>query len=782
MKNILSSLNIELFEALEIGLAINDLDGNLLYVNKAYSNLIGYTQAEVAELSYWEITPKKYTSMEEKQLELLESQKAYGPYDKEYIHKNGSLIPVRLNGKVIEIDGKSYIWSTVEDISFSKSKEISANLESTADLIEKAVTEIFILDFTTFKFLYVNEAARENIGYSMSELTSITLEDVGQELKGEKFSQSIATLMTHEVDQLEIESKIVRKDGTKYDSVIKLKIASYNGKPCYVAYINDVTTIKSIERKRNEALVELDESLQFQKVIQQGAAYAIIATTVDGVINSFNPAAERLLEYKQEDLIGKETPALFHDLDEVVERSEKYGKIINESIEPGFKTFRCLTDAGIQNEDEWTYITKSGKRVPVLLSITALKNKKNVTTGYLGIAKDITERKLKEVALKNAIEEAERALEIKSEFLANMSHEVRTPMNGILGMTSLLMNDVKDKEVLESLEIINKSALSLLGIINDILDLSKIESGKFKINPIHFSFKNLISNSVKAHEATLSGKSIKLESSYNRDVPDEIYADDLRLEQVINNLLNNAIKFTFSGEIRITVDIEKEADSKSYIICSVEDSGIGISKDQQENIFDSFTQADGTTTRRFGGTGLGLAITRNLVELMGGSIWLESTEGKGSLFTFKVPVEVSSKAKIRKNEAIGLPYEATPIKTLVVEDNLVNQKVICRLLSKLEITAEVAANGQECLEALRKQKFDLVLMDCHMPVLDGFEATRAILKEYKEDRPYIIAVTASAMSEDVARCREVGMDSFVSKPVSINSIREALVKFKKSLK
>ncbi|PIK14857.1 PAS domain S-box protein [Halobacteriovorax sp. JY17] len=782
MKNILSSLNIELFEALEIGLAINDLDGNLLYVNKAYSNLIGYTQAEVAELSYWEITPKKYTSMEEKQLELLESQKAYGPYDKEYIHKNGSLIPVRLNGKVIEIAGKSYIWSTVEDVSFSKSKEISANLESTADLIEKAVTEIFILDFANFKFLYVNEAARENIGYLMSELTSLTLEDVGHELRGEKFSQSIATLKTHEVDQLEIESKIVRKDGTKYDSVIKLKIASYQGKPCYVAYINDVTTIKSIERKRNEALVELDKSLQFQKVIQQGAAYAIIATTVDGIINSFNPAAERLLGYKQEDLIGKETPALFHDLEEVVERSEKYGKIINESIEPGFKTFKCLTDARIPNEDEWTYINKSGKRIPVLLSITALKDSKSVTTGYLGIAKDITERKLKEVALQNAIEEAERALEIKSEFLANMSHEVRTPMNGILGMTSLLMNDVKDKEVLEGLEIINKSALSLLGIINDILDLSKIESGKFKINPIHFSFKNLISDRIKVNKAALSGKSIKLESSYNRDVPDEIYADELRLEQVINNLLSNAIKFTFSGEIRITVDIEKGTDSKNYIICSVEDSGIGISKDQQENIFDSFTQADSTTTRRFGGTGLGLAITRNLVELMGGSIWLESTEGEGSLFTFKVPVEVSSQAKIRKNETKGLPYEATPIKTLVVEDNLVNQKVVCRLLSKLGITAEVAANGQECLEALRKQKFDLVLMDCHMPVLDGFEATRAILKEYKEDRPYIIAVTASAMSEDVARCHEVGMDSFVSKPVSINSIREALVKFKKSLK
>lgn len=390
-------------------------------------------------------------------------------------------------------------------------------------------------------------------------------------------------------------------------------------------------------------------------------------------------------------------------------------------------------------------------------------------------------------------EKAEIANVKKSEFLANMSHEIRTPMNGIVGVAELL-KETKPNEVQRNyVDILLTSSHTLLDIINDILDFSKIEAGHFELDPTKFDLKSLIQQ--QANEYSIRAKQQELFFDCNIDpaVPQEIEADSVRLKQVINNLIGNALKFTHRGYVELNIKL-LENETGNQLQFEVKDTGIGIAKDKLDSIFNKFQQADGSTARQYGGTGLGLAISQKIVELMGGKLQVTSEVDLGSSFYFSIPIDTPSTAiggivqsspnLVEFPASSGTqmkklsPKYKTGLKVLVVEDTRVNQQVIQVMLNLLGLEVDIANNGVEALEYCQQNEVDAILMDCHMPVMDGYEATQKIrqLEGWAAYVP-IIAVTANVIKEDRERCFEIGMNGFLSKPVKPKEIEEALIDY-----
>lgn len=418
-------------------------------------------------------------------------------------------------------------------------------------------------------------------------------------------------------------------------------------------------------------------------------------------------------------------------------------------------------------------------------SVSNLNHKSSIKeVDFLLTSYGVLKEKLSEniLFLEKNTEQANNTATFKTQFLANMSHEIRSPLNGVIGMLNMIKTSELNSEQTEYIEIAEHSADHLLGIVNMILDHSKMEAGKMKLEQYPINLKKELSKLIRLFEYRIKDKNIKLHFLYDDAISNNILGDNLRLQQVLINLIDNAVKFTTEGDVRLEVNFINRIDDVQYLNFKIMDSGIGIDADKTEQMLLAFEQADLTTTRKYGGTGLGLTISNQLVQLMGGSkLNIIALESGGSSFSFEIPFEINTNVvENEDNDGAELSTKKDMIinKVLIVEDNLINQKVLHKLLGKLNIPADIAVNGKEAVSLYTENEYDIIFMDLHMPEMDGFEATEKIHSSAKyQKKPIpIIAVTASAFDEDKVKAISNGMDDFITKPVVLKNLEEIIAK------
>ena len=494
---------------------------------------------------------------------------------------------------------------------------------------------------------------------------------------------------------------------------------------------------------------------------------------------------------------------LGYEDDEIPNRFEEWeGRLHPDDHDRALGTIEAyLAAQDTQFELEHRLRHKDGSYRWILGRGGLLRNDGKSSTRLVGIHIDVTDRKTAEVVLREAKEAAEAASRAKSQFLANMSHEIRTPMNGVLGMAELLLRCALNDKERHLTESIHRSGTVLLALINDILDFSKIEAGKLQLETIPFEVRRTIQEAVDLAMPEAQKKQLRLSSHVANDIPAHLLGDPTRLRQIIVNLVGNAVKFTERGVIEVAVSLESQRTELYGLSVTVQDTGIGISPEVQAHIFDAFSQADGSTTRKYGGTGLGLAIVKQLVTLMGGQIALQSTPGKGSTFRFTAyfkrcdPVQRSlspfaEKSSIDAETFVHPTRGPEQVRILLVEDNPVNREVACGMLETFNLRIDTAENGREAVAAVEGEEYSLIFMDCQMPEMDGLSATRLIReREARQaqqphvhaDRPVphmpIVALTAHAMQGDRELCLAAGMDDYLTKPFTRSQLEQVLARW-----
>ena len=512
---------------------------------------------------------------------------------------------------------------------------------------------------------------------------------------------------------------------------------------------------------------KLRESEERYRKLVQTAPEVIFSLSADGAtIISLNEAFETLTGWTCDRWLGRPLASLIHPQD-LAHADARVQQTLKGESPPAF---------------ELRLLRRTGEYLDAELTMTRLVEGERVA-GILGIAHDVGDRKRVQQALRSAKDAAEAASQAKSDFLANMSHEIRTPLNAIIGLTSLLLDGSLEPELANYVETIRSSGDTVLALINDILDFSKIESGMMELEEQPFSLKDCLTGPLDLVAAEAESKGLELGCELEIGCPEVLVGDVTRLRQILVNLLSNAVKFTSEGEVQVTASCREEPGDLLELELAVRDTGVGIAPEKMERIFQSFSQADASTSRTYGGTGLGLTISQRLAELMGGRIWAESESGKGSTFFCTVRVRRAGEGEhppaVRK---IGGQIDRNlgrrlPLRILVAEDNVVNQRVAQLLLQRMGYRADLAADGREVIDCLKRQRYDLVLMDVQMPHLDGLEATRLIDQRWPaEERPRIVATTAAARPGDQERCFAAGMDDFIGKPIRTEELQAALIR------
>ena len=662
-----------------------------------------------------------------------------------------------------------------------------ATMEAALDAIICTDSKGLAIDF--------NPAAERLFGFSKEEIMG---QDIADYIMPEKFCtqhrMGLARYaeFTGELPKTKryLNAVGLRADGKEIDLEVVIFAFRYSGSIQFTAFMRDVTDRKQLLRSlkgtlevaesASQALVKQKEAIgharAYTESIINSMADALIVLSPEGLIQKLNQPACQLLGGLEQALIGQPVEHLFEE-NVLVYLVTGSGVFLNQS--------------GIIGNTEATLSTHNACKIPVLISGSVLQDAKGLHTGTILVAKDITEYKLAQEALQEKeaqlLAAEKKAVQTKNEFLAHMSHEIRTPMNAIIGLIGLALESELTPKVSNYLKKTEKASRSLLRIIDDILDFSKIEAGKLTLEPVHFKLSDMLDHLVDLFRSKTVAKNIELIMGIAPECPHSLTGDSLRLEQVLMNLISNAVKFTDEGEIEIQVKVvEQRSDEMGNEVVlkfSVRDTGIGMSKKQLQTLFDPFVQADSSITRRYGGTGLGLSISKRLVEKMDGQLQVESVQGKGSLFHFTVTLlwhpEVSGEQPV-------LPSNLRHIKVLVADDSQVAGTMLCTLLRGFGLNPFLVGSGQKAVRAVQmalaeKSPFHLVFLDWLMPELDGIGAAWQIVEITSRDlsageRPKMILLTAFGKLEElIVRAEGAGLDLFLNKPVHASLLLDSIM-------
>ena len=637
-----------------------------------------------------------------------------------------------------------------------KFKRMQSRLEKLNWLISKADTSVVIFNVKG-EIIWLNDGFEKLTGIPFSALKKtkkIKIWDSGfssLDLESEIFKHTLTG------ETFNFESTAINEKGelSYLYSTISPQFNDYSGE------IDEIVLVSIDVSEKKKAEAEVFKISNKLKILVDNLLVGVVFIDISGKIAHSNAVFQNLFDLKLSNDRKKTTH--YWDVHEKIKEHFSDEKQFDDET-------RALFDGKAPQVREELKL-KNGKvlnrsYVPII--------SKGKFLGELIIYQDITIRfKIQEDLIKSK-QTAEGLSKVKEEFLANMSHEIRTPMNAILGMAQILEESELEPDAFEQVKSIKYAAENLLVILNDILDISKIEAGRLDLELIPISFHDIVTHLIQTISNQANKKGIVVEVDIADDIPKKLKGDPVRLRQIFLNLLSNSIKFTSEGTVKLSVNLAKRFAKKVELEFIVEDTGIGISQDRLPFIFDLFTQAAVETTRKFGGTGLGLSIVRRLVKLMDGKIQVESALDKGSKFILNIPFEIIKEKKslgASTNGAVG-KKENSAFNILVVEDNELNQKVASMYLSRLGHKIDIAENGEIALEKLNQGNFDIVLMDLQMPVMDGYETTRQIRKtsNFKFNHIPIIAMTAHAIKGELEKCVAIGMDDYVSKPIDFKEL------------
>ena len=760
-------------------ISVLSFDGLLCDVNHVWEQVLGYSRTELIDQPLLDLLhPDDHDATREAMKSLSQGVSTVS-FANRCRAKDGSYRWIQTNAMPVDGVDQAYLVGFVDTKrTLSQSDQLkagalqraifnSANFSSIAT-DAKGVIQIF------------NVGAERMLGYTAAEvMNKITPADISdpQELivRAQSLSSELATVITPGFEALVFKASrgiediyeltYIRKDGSRFPAVVSVT-ALRDAQDLIIGYLligTDNTARKVVEEEQKKSDQRLRDQQFYTRSLIESNIDALMTTDPSGIITDVNKQMEALTGSTRDELIG----APFKDCFTEPDRAEAGIKLVLSE--------KSVTDY------ELTARARDGKQTVVSYNATTFYDRNRTLQGVFAAARDVTEQKRVELELNEARAVAESASQTKSDFLASMSHEIRTPMNAIMGIADLLaqtqLSATQDKYV----QIFRRAGENLLNLINDILDLSKVEASQLELERTGFSLKEQTEIAIEMVAARAHEKGLILSCDIAADVPDSVIGDPTRLRQVLMNLLGNAIKFTSSGTVSLQVEPDCDPLSPTSLRFSVQDTGIGIPDEKLARVFERFTQADSSTTRRFGGSGLGLTISKRLVELMGGRIWVNSKVAMGSTFSFALPLEVETGGPradaITEGASSELPL--APLRILLTEDSPDNCTITLAYLEGTPYTVEVADNGASACEMFRAATYDLVLMDRQMPIMDGLEATR-IIRAWEDlngrNPTPIIALTASALKGDREMCMAAGCTAFLTKPIRqavlLQAIRE----------
>lgn len=867
------------------------VDGTILYVSPNWHPLLGYELSELVHQPLHNVLYPDDAHKTTHALSLIAIHKVGSlSYEQRLCHKEGELRWFSIDLSPIKDAQGNILYIVGSGHDITRYKALAQQLQESADFftsVTDALPDPLFVKDENHRMISVNTAYCRLINRSAAEILSEHSDELVPKAELDRFWQSdaLALASTHAIEK---EETLTDKEGVQHIVVTK-KVAHYlpNGKKILIGTIADVT-----ERRQME--ITLAQKDAFMRRLLDAIPDLIFYKDRNGVYLTCNKAHKQFMGLDEHELIGKTSYELFP-----LETAQKFDR----------EDQQVLSEKRTIHTEQWvTY--PNGRRIVLDTLITPFGPPDGEPLGIIGICRDMTDRKAAEEELRKAKETAESANQLKSAFLSTVTHELRTPLNGVLGLANLLLDTDLNAEQFDLVNTIHTSGTTLLTLINDILDFSKIEANKLALEPSNFDLRRCLEETLDLVAPQATAKGLTLTYLIEPTVPTQLCQDVTRLRQILVNLLGNAVKFTEHGEVTVLVSPHKQTTDYHELHFAVQDTGIGIPTAQFARLFESFSQVDASVTRRFGGTGLGLAISKRLAELMGGTMWVESEVGRGSIFHFTLQVSPITQAVaddegdlltlsdrrifiIEESEALrrllaqllttwavepcflplndahliaqaggcdalildgaltagkGLalvdrlqqqypqlpivllthlgerltdeqkrprlvtvskPLHSSqlhdalvtvisgqsttprkqghsqlldshmaqhyPLKILLAEDNMVNQKVAVGLLAKCGYRVDVVGNGLEAIEALERQPYDLIFMDVNMPEMDGLAATQAIRTLLDTTaQPYIIALTANAMAEDHERCRVAGMNDYLSKPIQAPELMAAL--------